>query len=144
MSTPFPEPPFELQRTDAEACGHTTLLDATIARHKKHPSRWQSLCKATVAAVHAGRTKMGVQALVEWYRWNIGLSRSAEERETDFKISNSDCAFLARALTDAGIAPEGFFAFREQPSKKRRPPSDPQTPATAKPDPDRPGGGTST
>lgn len=130
----YPPPPFELQRGSDASDAHSANLNAVIKDHAKHPEKWEWLCRAADYAVAQGIKQLGIAAIVEDCRRFARDPRNADQREAEFKFSNTARAFYARALEDAGVAPVGFIKFKRQPSKGK-PPAKPITPADVEPDP---------
>ncbi len=134
----YPEPDFEKQRDPEADEAHHALLDACIRHHRKRPHIWQIACKAADKKLAEGRKHTTGQMIAETAREIAEDTRTSEEREHEFKLANAHIAFVTRAMVDLGIVPPDFFDFNEQPSKKRKAPKAPQTPASVNPDPARP------
>jgi len=126
----YPEPPFHLQRDPALAgTSQDANLTRTEARHNKHPERWQWICRAAEYALGQGRRRLSIAQICEEYRGRARDPRRVHEQEIDFKLSNTDRAYFARALVDAGIVPADLIVLRSQPSRNSRPTPE-QTPAS--------------
>jgi hypothetical protein len=138
VKRPFPPPGFERQREAIAGTAHEALLDAAIRKITAFPGHWHVMCAIAVELHGAGAERVPIRLVIDTARIRIPDKRSDKERAEGFHLSNSLGAFISRAMEDAGIVPVGFFEMAEQPSKRRRPPRKPQTPASVNSDPLRP------
>ena len=77
--------------------------------HERHPEVYEALHGMVVTALQRGRTKLGINMLIEVVRWERMVSTDDAE---DFKINNNYAPHYARLLMDSTPEFEGVFETR--------------------------------
>lgn len=74
-----------------------------------HPEVWQLFCEFTMAAVRAGRQKIGARLIIERIRWHYVVNQDGTE---DFKINDHYCPFYVRKFQKFSPEHRDIFEVR--------------------------------
>lgn len=80
--------------------------------HKKNPEVYSTLVSLARQAKSRGRTKIGINMLIEVFRWN----KLIKTTDKDYKINNNYAPRYARMMMQDHPELEGLFNVREMKS----------------------------
>jgi hypothetical protein len=76
-----------------------------------NPEVWRLFERFALAAVHAGRERIGAKLIVERIRWHVSIETTGD----DFKINNNYTAYYARRFQAAHPEHANLFQTRGEP-----------------------------
>lgn len=98
-----------MQPVQVDLLGETDAERKFNEFHRKNPEVYKELEKLAYRAYNNGRKKIGMQMLVEVFRWNKMLTTKGDA----FKINNNYGSRYARLIMDNNPQLQGLFELRK-------------------------------
>lgn len=100
-----------------EKTGKPSIEDRFRNFDSENPHIFRGLMLVALKLRRGGRSRYGVKALFERFRWDGGVITETGE---DYKLSNDYTALYARKLMEECMELRGFFALRPRSEDRKR------------------------
>jgi len=92
-------------------------LKACMKFHAEHPEVMEMFDKFAIDRINRGFQKYSAKTIFERIRWETAVPFDVDPK-AEFKLSNNHTAFYSRAFMNVYPQYKGFFATKEQISKR--------------------------